>query len=112
MKHLHLNNKLSTLIAFLLILLYSGVVLAVQPNDLRGIGITARDNVTGTNREVKLYRQMHAVIIGIDKYPNLSPDEQLSYAVKDAKGIENVLREQYSFDNIYTLYNEQATRSA
>ncbi len=79
--------------------------------DLRGIGITARDNVTGTNREVKLYRQMHAVIIGIDKYPNLSLDQQLSYAVKDAKGIEDVLREQYSFDNIYTLYNEQATKN-
>ncbi|MDD5434086.1 MAG: caspase family protein [Nitrospira sp.] len=111
MKHLLLNNKLSILIAFLLILLYSSVALADQSNDLRGIGIIARDNVTGTNREVKLYRQMHAVIIGIDKYQNLTPDQQLSYAVKDAKGIENVLREQYSFDNIYTLYNEQATKN-
>ena len=85
--------------------------IAATPADLRGIGITARDNVTGTNREVKLYRQMHAVIIGIDKYQNLSPDQQLSYAVKDAKGIEDVLREQYSFDNTYTLYNEQETKS-
>jgi len=69
--------------------------------DLRGIAITARDNMIGANREVKLYRQMHAVIIGIDKYPNLSSDQQLAYAVKDAKGVEKVLREQYSFDNIY-----------
>ena len=93
-----------------------GIMLAVfcpviaSATDLRGISITARDNMTGANREIKLYRQMHAVIIGIDKYPNLSPDRQLSYAVKDAKGIEKVLQEQYSFDTFYTLYSEQATR--
>ncbi len=85
--------------------------IAATTSDLRGIAITARDHVTGTNREVKLYRQMHAVIIGIDKYQNLTPDQQLTYAVKDAKGIEDVLREQYSFDNIYPLYNEQATKN-
>ena len=54
---------------------------------------------------------MHAVIIGIDKYPNISSDRQLDYAVKDAQGVEKVLRDQYSFDNIYTLYNEKATRN-
>ncbi len=104
-------RRLRSYIFNLLIVLAVFYPVTASAADLRGIAITARDNVTGTNREVKLYRQMHAVIIGIDKYQNLSPDQQLSYAVKDAKGIEDVLREQYSFDNIYTLYNEQATKS-
>ncbi len=104
-------NTLSILIGFLVVVFSFPNARADKPADLRGIAITARDNVTGTNKEVKLYRQMHAVIIGIDKYQNLAPDQQLSYAVKDAKGIERVLQEQYSFDNIYTLYNDKATKN-
>src|SRR3990172_5829102 len=104
-------SRIVLILSLLLLANMATYSIADTPADLRGIAITARDNVTGTNREVKLYRQMHAVIIGIDKYQNLSPDQQLSYAVKDAKGIENVLREQYSFDNIYTLYNEQSTKN-
>lgn len=82
------------------------------PNDQRGIGIKAKDTETGKVHDVTLYRKMHAVIIGIDKYQYLPLDKQLSYAVNDAKGVEKVLREKYRFDNdnIYTLYNERATK--
>jgi len=36
--------------------------------------------------------------------------ELLTYAVKDAEGVEKVLRDGFQFDEIITLYNEQATR--
>ena len=34
---------------------------------------------------IPLYDRMIAVVIGIDQYRDLSPEHQLSYAVKDAK---------------------------
>ena len=78
--------------------------------ETRGLHVIAKDLATGQQGEVKLYNKSYAVIIGIDKYPNLPPDRQLSYAVRDAQGIEQVLRKQYKFDKIVTLYNEQATQ--
>jgi formylglycine-generating enzyme required for sulfatase activity/uncharacterized caspase-like protein len=59
---------------------------------------------------VPLYERMIAVVVGIDRYANLAPDENLSYAVRDAKGVADVLRQHYPFDEIITLYDEQATR--
>ena len=53
---------------------------------------------------------MIAVVIGIDVYKDLPPKDYLSYAVKDAKGVEKVLRKDYQFDKIITLYNKEATR--
>jgi hypothetical protein len=79
--------------------------------ETRGLRVIAKDSATGQQGEVKLYNKSYAVIIGIDAYPNLPPDRQLSYAVRDAKGIEEVLRKQYKFDKIVSLYNEQATRN-
>ena len=52
----------------------------------------------------------YAVIIGIDRYENLPPGSELSYAVCDAQGIAEVLRREYAFDGIKTFYNEEATR--
>ena len=78
--------------------------------ETRGLHVIAKDLATGQQGEVKLYNKSFAAIIGIDKYPNLPPDRQLSYAVRDAQGIEQVLRKQYKFDKIVTLYNEQATQ--
>jgi peptidoglycan hydrolase-like protein with peptidoglycan-binding domain len=56
-----------------------------------------------------LYRRTWAVIIGIDEYPNLEPTGQLQYAVRDAQGVERLLRRAFRFDEIITLYNAQAT---
>jgi len=85
-------------------------VSAAWSAETRGLIVMAKDKATGRPAEVKLYNKSYAVIIGIDRYMNLPADKQLSYAVKDAKGMEEVLRKKYRFDRIITLYNEQATR--
>lgn len=80
--------------------------------DTRGLRVIAKDTASGKTAEVQLYNKSYAVIIGIDRYKNLSPDRQLKNAVKDAKGIENVLRTQYRFDRIFTLHDQQASRDS
>jgi len=83
--------------------------LGAETQTVRGIQVIAK-TVEGQALSVNLYDYTVAVIIGIDRYANLPSDKHLSYAVKDARGVEQVLREKYRFDNIITLYNEQATR--
>ncbi len=53
-----------------------------------------------------------ALIIGIDKYPSLGKDKQLSVARKDAEAVAMLLKERYGFekDRIVELYDEAATR--
>ena len=74
-----------------------------------GISVIAKPN-KGLPQQIQLYDYTTALIIGIDRYSNLGTEHHLSYAVKDAKGVEEVLRENYQFDEIITLYNEEATR--
>ena len=78
--------------------------------ETRGLRVIAKDPITNQTGEVKLYNKSYAVIIGIDRYPNLPQDRQLSYAVKDAKGVEQVIKRQYKFDKVFTLYDQQATK--
>ena len=78
--------------------------------ETRGLSVVSKDPVSGQQTEVKLYNKSYAVIIGIDQYQNLSMSEQLTYAVRDAKGVEDVLRKNFKFDKIITLYNKQATK--
>jgi uncharacterized caspase-like protein len=80
--------------------------------ETRGLRITAKDNASGEKKEVKIYNKSYAVIIGIDQYPNLKFDEQLAYAVRDAKGVEQVLRKNFKFDKIITLYNKDASKDS
>ena len=58
------------------------------------------------------YRNSWALLIGINKYPNLPIKYQLRYAVNDVNALRKVLIEQYGFleSNIVTLLDEQATR--
>jgi|GEM_PF-2440428 hypothetical protein len=49
-----------------------------------------------------------ALIIGIDNYQGTWT--KLNNAVNDAKAIEDVLKKQYNFTLVKSLYNEQATR--
>ena len=51
----------------------------------------------------------HALIIGIDEYRGAWPP--LQNAVRDAKEVEVLLRQQFKFASIRTLYNTEATRS-
>ena len=60
--------------------------------------------------DVRLYRETHAIIIGIDAYSNLGPQYQLSYAVDDARAVAAVLEEHYRFASIQVLLDEDATR--
>ena len=55
-----------------------------------------------------IYDNSYALIIGIDKYENVS---NLDYAVKDAKSITTLLRDNFNFpsNNIKTLLNDEAT---
>lgn len=50
----------------------------------------------------------YALIIGVDKYKGTW--QPLKNAVKDAKSVEALLREEYKFDHFKTLYDDQATR--
>ncbi len=75
---------------------------------MRGVGVYEIDSTGSKSGRIHLYDKMTAVIIGIDRYENLSSTQWLKYAEKDARGIEKVLRENYPFDQVITLYNEQA----
>ena len=56
----------------------------------------------------------HALIIGVDHYPNLDPQYQLSGCVNDARLIRQVLTQRFGFaeEAITSLHNEAATRTA
>lgn len=68
---------------------------------LKGLNITKSKDMT--------IGRYYALIIGIDKYKG--GWMTLKNAVNDAKAVEAMLTSKYKFDNIKTLYNEQATRA-
>ncbi len=95
---------------YLLLLLFCLLPLLAQAADTRGLRVVAKDPATNQTAEVKLYNKSYAVVIGIDQYQNLPPDRQLNNAVHDAKGIADVLKRNFRFDKIVTLYDKQATK--
>jgi hypothetical protein len=78
----------------------------------KGVQLLVKDDQSGKAEIINLYKKVFAVIIGIDLYKNLSPDRHLRYPVSDAKAIEKMMRERFVFDEIITLYNNEATREA
>jgi hypothetical protein len=50
----------------------------------------------------------YGLIIGIDGYSGAWP--RLKNAVRDAKAVEEILRSDFLFDKLYTLYDGEATR--
>jgi uncharacterized caspase-like protein len=85
----------------------------VQPSpcqETRGVHVVATNEATGGWEEILLYKRTYAVVIGIDWYPKLPADQQLSYAVSDAKAVERMLKDKFVFAEVHALYNEQATR--
>ena len=77
-----------------------GIEVAVKASEAAGAPIET----------VRLYSQAYAVIIGIDRYQNLPPGSELSYAVRDAQGVAETLERNFTFDGIVALYNEDATK--
>ena len=58
-----------------------------------------------------VYTGSHALIVGVNKYPNLPKNLQLKYAVNDAEGMRQTLVDYYGFpaDNVTVLTDEKAT---
>ncbi|CAN2039091.1 hypothetical protein GMMP15_1030091 [Candidatus Magnetomoraceae bacterium gMMP-15] len=79
-------------------------------HDSRGIEVVMRGTNSNIAQQVDLYDKMIAVIIGIDVYRNLQPEDHLKYAVRDARGVAEILQENYSFDQVISLYDQNATR--
>ena len=60
----------------------------------------------------QIYQNKHVLAIGINKYPHLKAEDQLTYARKDAEELVKLLVEEFAFPktNIVTLYDDQATK--
>ncbi len=60
----------------------------------------------------QIYQNKHVLAIGINKYPHLKGEDQLTYARKDAEELVKLLVEEFAFPktNIVTLYDDQATK--
>lgn len=58
-----------------------------------------------------VYTGSHALIVGVNKYPNLPKSVQLKYAVNDAEGMRQTLVDFYGFpaSNVTVLTDEKAT---
>jgi hypothetical protein len=52
------------------------------------------------------YKRSHAIIIGISKYRE---EPELPNAINDAQAIKRILEEKYGFDNVTSVFNEDAT---
>jgi uncharacterized caspase-like protein len=104
-----LLSKVATALIFLAFCFPVPLVSSSESPKTRGVSVVAKDH-SGSSSRIPLYNRMIAVIIGIDVYQDLPPKDHLSYAVKDAKGVETVLQKDYQFDRIISLYNGEATR--
>jgi hypothetical protein len=63
--------------------------------------------VEGLDAELKVGRQI-LVVIGIDQYQQWLP---LHSPVKDVKDIEEILQDRYYIDEVFELYDSQATKA-
>ena len=96
-----MHRKMAVILAFSGILACCGSLSATE----RGLRSKGKEQLLGS-----FYEKTWAVFIGIDDYANLSYDRQLQQAVRDAQGVEKLLREHFRVDEIITLYNQQATK--
>ena len=87
------------------------VIILLIKSLIADLGVVYRNSNTGVEEEILLYNKIYALIIGIDNYPNLRFNEQLQYAVSDARAVANSMRDNFQFNEIMTLYNEQATKN-
>jgi len=69
---------------------------------------------SGPLKGERLYDNSHALLIGINRYPNLRPDDQLECAENDAVRLREVLIRSYGFSarNVRLLLGSQATKAA
>ncbi len=109
MIRLDLVKRLGGVVFVLMVFCFSS---SVPLAATRGIGVVAAVGGNGASAErVHLYDRTTAVVIGIDRYRNLNPSAYLKYPVKDARGVARMFKDNYGFDRVIELYNEQATRA-
>src|SRR5579862_2181653 len=91
-------------LTLLLATLFAGPALGQQGKDLIE---TRSAEPQGQN----LYSGAHALIIGVNTYPNLPKNLQLSFAASDAIAMKDMLVQSYGFppDEVTVLLNEKAT---
>jgi len=88
------------LFSILMLLLFPDFASAQDVN--RGLDVVAAP-IAGS----AVVGRQYAVFIAIDRYKEWPP---LKNAVSDAERMRSVLQKRYYFDQIYTLYNDQATK--
>ena len=91
-------------ICLYLLLMFSVSLSMAQQN--RGMSITTKDPETGA--QLKIYSDMWAVVIGINKYRYWPP---LRFAVQDADAVTSMLIRKYGFrkDHLILLRDNEAT---
>ncbi len=103
-----MRNQMKSPILLLLIVLLSACALGQQQS--RDLVLTRTTQPAG----LPIYTGSHALIVGVNKYPNLPKEVQLRYAVNDAVGMKKTLVDYYGFpeENVTLLTDGDATKSA
>lgn len=83
-------------------------MLIIKALDTKFNSVTDTFFITRQSEELVTVGKYYALVIGIDNYKGDWP--KLNNAVNDAKTVSDVLRSDYRFDEIITLYNEEASR--
>src|SRR5689334_5134088 len=93
-----------SLLLLLTLLLCSLGLAQETPKDLTLTRVTSAPGLP-------VYTNSHALIVGVNKYPNLPKSVQLKYAVNDATGMRDTLIDFYGFpkENVEVLLDEKAT---
>jgi uncharacterized caspase-like protein len=96
-----------TLIIILIFLLVANSLCSAQTSK----GMKRPQNQTDLPDIV--YRKGWALVIGINKYPNLPSQYQLNYSVADAEAVADLFQRKYGFEreDITVLKDEQATKA-
>jgi hypothetical protein len=90
------------------------VAIGVAMPPLLGVTQQSKDLVLARSDDpagLPVYSGSHALIVGVNKYPNLPKNVQLNYAVNDAQGIRDILVQSYGFaaSDVKVLADEEAT---
>jgi len=95
----------------IVIAVISLVLIASLPVVAQQRGLKAAGKASAQLSEA-VYRQGWALVIGINKYPQLPPQYQLRYSEADAEGIASLLQREFGFEktSITALKGERATK--
>ncbi len=82
---------------------------SLEVENIKGTHSKTATEIANNKIKSKYYSDSWAVVVGINQYKEWP---KLSYAVNDAKAIENKLIKQFGFkqDHIFSLYDQNATR--